>query len=185
MIFYLWIPKISSRIRGVLILPTGYAVFYLGHWLEANSMELMGLRIDIEPLLLCLIASCIAGNESKNRRKFANILHKSAPYIFIPFFTLTGSSLDLRALLDSLGLAALLVFSRAFVLFAVTFLAGKYILKQDASQYRYLWMTLLPQAGTLLGLVNQLKTYGTWTQPIVSACVAALIINNIIGSKLL
>jgi hypothetical protein len=185
LIFYLWIPKIHSPVRGFLILPTGYGVFYLSHWFESNSKALMGLRIDIEPLLMCLIASCIAGNESKNRRKFANILHKCAPYVFVPFFTLTGSSLDLRALLNSLAFASILVLSRGLVLLCSTYLAGKYLLKQEFSEYKLLWMTLTPQAGTLLGLLNELKKYGSWTQPIVSASFGALIINNMVGSKIL
>ncbi len=185
LIFYLWIPKIQSPIRGILILPTGYGVFYLGHWLETNSKDQIGLRLDIEPLLMCLIASCIAGNESRNRRKFANILHKCAPYVFVPFFTLTGNSLDLLALWNNLGFGTLLVLSRAIVLFGSTFLAGKYILKQEYEDYKFLWMTLTPQAGTLLGLLNELKKYGKWTQPIVAASFAALIINNIVGSKIL
>lgn len=139
----------------------------------------------MEPLLLCMIASCLAGNESKNRRKFANILHKSAPYVFVPFFTLTGASLNLLSLIHNLGLAAILVLVRAAIIFLSTFVAGKYVLKQSKHEYRLLWLTLLPQAGTLLGLINELSTFGEWAQPICSAMIAALIINNVVGLRLL
>jgi Kef-type K+ transport system membrane component KefB len=201
LIFYLWIPGIPSQARGVLILPTGYLVFYFADWVLEHSKSITGMQINVsslidvgfsfsylyqmEPLLMCMIASCLAGNESKNRRKFANILHKSAPYIFVPFFTLTGASLNLKAVASSLGLAAILVAIRASVIFGSTFVAGKYVLKQPKEEYRLLWLTLLPQAGTLLGLVNELQTYGDWATPICSAAVAALIVNNVVGLKLL
>eukprot|EP00475_Leptophrys_vorax_P000646 TRINITY_DN10364_c0_g2_i2.p1 TRINITY_DN10364_c0_g2~~TRINITY_DN10364_c0_g2_i2.p1 ORF type:complete len:797 (-),score=187.97 TRINITY_DN10364_c0_g2_i2:615-3005(-) len=184
LIFYLWIPGIPSQARGVLILPTGYFVFYFADLVLEKSKAITGMQINMEPLLLCMIASCLAGNESKNRRKFANILHKSAPYVFVPFFTLTGAGLNLEALVSSLSLAAILVAARASVICLSTFIAGKYVLKQPKKDYRLLWLTLLPQAGTLLGLVNELQTYGDWATPICSAAIAALIVNNVVGLRL-
>lgn len=65
-----------------------------------------GRHINIEPLLVCMIAAIIAGNGSKNRRKFANILHKSAPYVFVPFFLLTGASFRLDAIVTRYMLEA-------------------------------------------------------------------------------
>eukprot|EP00475_Leptophrys_vorax_P021680 TRINITY_DN2945_c0_g2_i1.p1 TRINITY_DN2945_c0_g2~~TRINITY_DN2945_c0_g2_i1.p1 ORF type:complete len:497 (-),score=117.80 TRINITY_DN2945_c0_g2_i1:1756-3246(-) len=138
----------------------------------------------MEPLLLCMIASCLAGNESKNRRKFANILHKSAPFIFVPFFTLTGAGLDLKSLVSSIWVAVILVVVRLSVIALSTYLAGKYVLKQPPKMYKLLWMTLIPQAGTLIGLVNELSSYGDWATPVCSAAVAGLILNNLFGLKL-
>lgn len=132
-----------------------------------------------------MIASCIAGNGSRNRRKFANILHKAAPYVFIPFFTLTGASLKLDALVKGIVFAAFLSTIRFLSIAAGTFVAGKYILRQQKEQYGLLFMTLIPQAGTLIGLVNQLATFGDWAADLSSAVIASLLINYLIGLRML
>jgi hypothetical protein len=68
---------------------------------------------------------------------------------------------------------------------AACWVSGKFILKQDISQYKLLPFTLLPQAGTLLGLVNEVATYGPWAKDFVGAIIATLLINNLIGLRLL
>jgi hypothetical protein len=132
-----------------------------------------------------MIASCIAGNNSRNRKKFANILHKSAPYIFLPFFTLTGAALNLNNFLDGLWFAIYVVFFRAISIFLAIFIAGKYILKKNPEDYKMLFMTLIPQAGTLLGLVGQLASYGDWAVQFSASIVTSLLINNLIGLRML
>ena len=53
-----------------------------------------------------MIAGSYAGHVSGNRKQFANILSKAAPYVFLPFFTLTGVSLQL----DEVRLRVMLFF---------------------------------------------------------------------------
>ena len=135
-----------------------------------------------------MIASCIASNGSHNRRKFANILHKSAPFIFLPFFTLTGANLQLSALKTSAlfalyvfmlsrslfvrfcvpsicsGRCVLSVMSRLLdsILFAVRVISiavasiasGRLCDNLTAYQSKYLWMTLLTQAGNCLYMLT-------------------------------
>ena len=42
-------------------------------------------------LLMCMVAACRAGHVRRTREKFSHIFEKAAPYIFMPFFTLTGA----------------------------------------------------------------------------------------------
>ena len=71
--------------------------------------------------MVCMIAASVAGHRSgDNREKFANILDKAAPYIFLPFFTLTGASLDLSKVTNALPLAASIAAVRMFSIFAAT-----------------------------------------------------------------
>lgn len=76
--------------------------------------EFEGRRIAFEPLLVCMIATIICGNRSRNRRKLGNILHKASPYVFMPFFTLTGAALNFA----SFGTSAL------FAVFALPLVLG-------------------------------------------------------------
>lgn len=47
LIFYLWIPNIHSQMRGLLILPTGYLVFYFANWVLEHSKEFAGMQINV------------------------------------------------------------------------------------------------------------------------------------------
>lgn len=47
LVFYLWIPKIPSQVRGVLILPTGYALFALSSYIKSISEDHTGYEIDV------------------------------------------------------------------------------------------------------------------------------------------
>ncbi len=132
-----------------------------------------------------MIAGTVSGNYSRNRREFANILHHTAPFIFIPFFTLAGAGIDLSKMVSGLGFAGILVVSRIIALFLGTYLAGKFILKQSEIHNFCLWMTLIPQGGTLIGLVQELSAFGDWTQGLASSIFAAIVMNHVIGVILL
>jgi Kef-type K+ transport system membrane component KefB len=54
LLFYLWIPKIPSQLRGALILPTGYALIYLSNYVKAESEEHTGYEIDVR-IFICFI----------------------------------------------------------------------------------------------------------------------------------
>jgi Kef-type K+ transport system membrane component KefB len=183
-IFIMWIPKLNVYIRGALILPLGYTVFYTSKLVTHASEEHTPLTLSLEPILCCVIASGVAGNATSNRRQFANILHKTAPYIFVPFFALSGANMDLLAMWKGLPFALVLVVSRVLAIMAATYLGGKYLAKESPIHYKFLWMTLLPQAGPLLGLVNEIKEYGPWARELAACCIAALIINHVVGLKL-
>lgn len=181
LLVYLWVPRIHSQLRGVLILYTGYLVFRYSRTIATGLSVHSGMTLSLEPLLLCLVASCIAGNKSHNRRKFANILHKASPFIFLPFFTMTGASLDLAALKTGIVIAVILVVVRAAALALATIAVG-----HSRGEVSYtMWMTLLPQAGTALGLANEIKQLNTeWAAMLASTVVATVIINNILGLQL-
>jgi hypothetical protein len=52
LLFYLWIPKIPSQLRGALILPTGYLLIYLSNYVKMESEEHTGYEIDV---CICLV----------------------------------------------------------------------------------------------------------------------------------
>jgi hypothetical protein len=104
----LWVPNIPSQLRGVIIIPTAWAFFVFSEWLADYTAQHWHQRVKLEPLIVLMIAGCLAGHKCENRRKFVNILAKSAPFVYVPFFTLTGIALDLHTFVPSLALAAIL-----------------------------------------------------------------------------
>ena len=96
---------LRSYLKGILILPLGFGIFRGLRAFSEATLQAWGREISIEPLMVCMIASSIAGHTSANREQFANILEKTAPYIFLPFFTLTGASLQLDKVIGALPLA--------------------------------------------------------------------------------
>lgn len=181
LLFYLWIPGIHSPVRGVLIFITGYLSFEFAKEVAEYMSDRTGLDVTIEGLLFCMISGCIAGNESINRRKFGNILHKSSPYIFLPFFTLVGANLDLSAMKSGLGLAVIMALLRNVSIFLGTYIGGKFILGVHKDEYMNLWSTLIPQAGGALGLASEIMKYEGWGPSTSATIVTAAILNQIFG----
>ena len=56
--------------------------------------------LNFEPLLICITAGYVCTNESRNRHRFIGVLQAAGPYVFLPFFTLTGASLNLSVMLQ-------------------------------------------------------------------------------------
>ncbi len=132
LLFILWMPvqrfklcgtiKVyRSYLKGALIIPLGFCVFTALRAFSAASVATWGREISVEPLMVCMIGSSIAGHRSGvNREKFANILDKSAPYIFLPFFTLTGASLELDRVTAALPLACCVALLRVVAILAAS-----------------------------------------------------------------
>ena len=108
---------LRSHLKGALIIPLGYLIFHGLRSLSKYTLDTTGREFSVEPLMVCMIAASIAGHRSGDKREqFANILEKAAPYIFLPFFTLTGASLALDQISTAMPLALLLVLIRAFAI---------------------------------------------------------------------
>lgn len=73
--------------------------------------------INLEPLLICIVGGYVCTNQSKHRHRFIGVLQQAGPYVFLPFFTLTGASLDLKVMLLSFGFAAITASLRAACIF--------------------------------------------------------------------
>lgn len=128
----------------LLILPLGLGVFVTCNWFTEWSHENLPYVLNFEPLLMCITAGFVTTNRSSHRHRFLTVLQQSAPWVFLPFFTLTGASLDLRVLGTALGFAAIVALARAASIF-VGSSAGGWLSGQDRSHNLYIWMTLLTQ----------------------------------------
>ena len=200
LLFVLWIPfqriKIGnevlvyrSHLKGFLIIPLGYFVFVALERVAESTLDAWGRELVIEPLMVCMIAASLAGHRSSNREQFANILDKSSPYVFLPFFTLTGASLELGKVFSMLPLALFVFTIRGVAIFVSSAIGCKFALnesKADVSRFiKYFWLTLLSQAGVALGLALEIQQrYPSWGKEFATLILSVVVLNQLLGPPL-
>lgn len=133
-----------------------------------------------------MTASCLAGHYSSIRHDMHVILDTAAPYIFLPFFVMTGAALQLDQVADAIPLMSLYVVLRYMSIFVACYVGGRFVLQLAPREYNNLWLTMTPQAGVALGLANEVKNLSDepWAAEFAATIVAAVVVNQIIGPVL-
>ena len=190
--------------KGSLIIPFGVAIFVVLDKLKTMTLEYFGKQFSIEPLLVCMVASSIAAHRSEWREQFSNILQKFAPYILLPFFTLTGASLELSQVITTLPLAVVICLTRIISIYLGSTVAalvyarcnrssGKkgnasllHVSRHKTIDTKFVWLTYLSQAGIALGLSLEIKdrfkaTFGGSFETLV---LSVVILNQVLGPPL-
>eukprot|EP00943_MAST-04B_sp_MAST-4B-sp1_P009163 g9163.t1 len=184
-----------SYMKGSLIIPFGVFIFVILDSFKTFTLETFGRQFSIEPLLVCMVASSVAAHRSEWREQFSNILEKFAPYILLPFFTLTGASLELSEVLVTLPLAMIMCFARVVSIYFGSTVASQFymycnrrknIVKHKTIDTKFIWLTYLSQAGVALGLSLEIKdrfkaTFGGSFETLV---LSVVILNQVIGPPL-
>ena len=131
-------------------------IFVIAGWFTEWSKDNMPYVLNFEPLLICITAGYVCTNESRNRHRFIKVLQQAGPYVFLPFFTLTGASLNLSVMVQAIGFAAIVALCRAACIFVGSY-AGGWLSGQAPTHSLHIWMTLLTQAGVSLGLASEVR----------------------------
>jgi Kef-type K+ transport system membrane component KefB len=164
-----------------LILPLGLLIFIGSSHLTEYSHHHMPFVFNLEPLLLCITAGYVCTNQSKHRSRFILVLQKAGPFIFLPFFVLTGASLDLVVFAKSFGFAVIISVIRAFSIFAGSFTGG-WLAGQSSQHNKLIWMTLLTQAGVSLGLASEVgSTFKGWGRQFQATIISIVLLNQLAG----
>jgi Kef-type K+ transport system membrane component KefB len=180
----IWLMVFRRLPTRYLILPLGLGVFLLTTYISEVSMEAWGIALSFEPLLICITAGYVATNQSKHRHRFIMVLHQAGPIAFLPFFTLTGASLDLSILAKSIGFALIIALVRAVCIFIST-ASGSYFTKQPNLSSLCMWATLVTQAGVSLGLAAELGlAFPGWGRSFQTSIISVVLVNQIIGPVL-
>ncbi len=144
-----------------------------------------GVHVQLEPLLMGLVAGILVQNVSREREAFTGALEKISPPIYVAFFALAGARLDVSVLARTWPLALTLVLLRVAALagagWAGSALAG------DPVRWRLLaGLTSVSQAGVSLGLAAEIgRRFPGWGEILVPAVLAAITLNQVIGPPLL
>jgi Trk K+ transport system NAD-binding subunit len=168
----------------MIIILLGYGVYLFAAFVKANTANIFGHEVILEPLLICIIGSFFITNYSKNRIEFVELLNNISPTIFIIFFTLTGASLSLQTLLQVFWIAIALFGFRIFTLM-IGGAFGVVAAKDDKKYLLISWMPYVTQAGVALGLTTLVAAeFPSWGYEFQTVIIAIIIINQLIGPPL-
>ncbi|RLN47169.1 hypothetical protein BBJ28_00015902 [Nothophytophthora sp. Chile5] len=133
-----------------------------------------------------MLASCAAGHYASIRHDMHVILDTAAPYMFLPFFVMTGASLQLDKVISVLPMMSTYLALRYSAIFIAVYGGGRFLLKLPPRHYKHLWLTMAPQAGVSLGLAAEVKELITddWGAEFAATIVAAVVINQVVGPVL-
>lgn len=176
--------KLNARLKAFIITLLGSGMYLLASILRTYTVDTFHHEVILEPLLICIIASFIVTNYSKNRVEFIELLEYISPIIYIVFFTLTGAALSLQILME--------VFWIAIALFALRvlsiFLGGVFgvVAARDNKKYTLIsWMPYVTQAGVAIGLTTLIATaFPSWGYEFETIIIAVIVLNQIIGPPL-
>ena len=115
------------------------------------------------------------------------VLGRIGPYVFLPFFTLTGATLNLRVLATSIGFASVVAIVRALCILIGSasggYMAGVRPLR--CRENMLMWTCLLTQAGVSLGLASEMGVlFPAFGAEFQTALIAVILINQIAGPVL-
>lgn len=175
----------SLYLKGFIWLVFSHAIYVTTTTLSEFTILQYGHNWDVkfEPILVLMIGSCIAGHYGHIRHEMHVILDAAAPYIFLPFFVMTGAALKLDQVVTVVPLTSFYVVIRYIANFIACYVCGKFILKLPRHQYMNLWLTMSPQAGVTLGLASEIQAMSSdpWTNEFATTLIATVIVNQIFG----
>lgn len=170
--------------KALLLLIVGYLVFLLAHNVPEFSKELVGVKLHYEPLLVCITASFIVTNRSSYRSEFQAVIHRTGPFIYVAFFTLTGVMMSIDMLVKIWSIALLLFFVRLISLI-IGALIGSTIAGDDMQHRKLGWMPYVTQAGVGLGLAIEVGgEFSDWGAEFATLVIAVIVLNQLIGPPL-
>ncbi|KAJ0405245.1 hypothetical protein P43SY_006930 [Pythium insidiosum] len=180
--------RLAYYVKGFIWLMTGFAFYLSVEIIAATTGDALGhaWEVKLEALLVLMVASCLAGHYGHIRHEMHVILDAAAPFVFLPFFVMTGAALRLDNVVSVLPLTLAFVALRIVGVLVTSFVAGRWLLGLPPRHYKNLWLTMTPQAGVALGLASEVKAMSSaaWTSQFASTIVAAVVVNQVIGPVL-
>ena len=143
--------------------------------------SVLGINIEIDSLLIAMVAGVIVVNWTSAPERFERILERMVPYVYVIFFTLTGLGLHLDAIVAAAGAAAVLWVLRLSGLF-VGSTAAMTIVKEPAVVRRVAWRAYMPQAGIALALAATIASdFPEGGEQLSTIIIAVVVLNEASG----
>jgi len=124
-----------------------------------------------------LFRSVFVANLSSAAGRFAHILERIAPWVYVVFFTLTGLGLHLETLIAAAVPAVILWALRVSGLWAGS-KAAMTLAKEPPVVKRVAWRAFVPQAGIALALASTIALEFPEAGPVLSAMIIGTIVLN-------
>ncbi|MGD9954528.1 MAG: cation:proton antiporter [Candidatus Nanopelagicales bacterium] len=166
---------------GVLVLAVAAVAAVLAPLMTEWAARELGLRIEIDSLLVAMIAGVIVANWTRKPERFAGLLERMVPYVYVVFFTLTGLGLHLDALVAAAGAAALLWATRLVGIWIGSTTAMHVVREPDVVR-RVAWRAYMPQAGIALALAATIASdFGAGGEELSTIIIATVVLNEATG----
>jgi Kef-type K+ transport system membrane component KefB len=153
-------------------------------------VALLGTEIarlaHVELLLTLLTAGFVTENFAPHGTGEAmrKAVERSAAPVFVVFFALSGAGIHVDRLVALIAIAGPIALLRAGAIFAGTRIGARWAGVSDVEQ-RYVWMSLISQAGVAIGLATAVASVYPELGVTVQALALALIpINELVGPVL-
>lgn len=137
----------------------------------------------LSPLLAGMAAGFTLVNKEEKDVRIFRALNSFEPPIYVLFFTLAGTHLELEAL-QAAGLFGIIYFLSSISGKMAGIQVGGYIGKAPATVRKYLGFAMLPQAGVAIGLIFLLSSdhiLSPYEQVITPIILAGVFISELIG----
>lgn len=166
---------------GLLVLGVAAVAAVLAPLMTEWAADELGLRIEIDSLLIAMIAGVIVANWTTRPERFAGLLERMVPYVYVVFFTLTGLGLHLDALVAAAGAAAVLWIARLAGIFTGSTVAMHLVSEPDVVR-RVAWRAYMPQAGIALALAATIASdFGAGGEELATVIIATVVLNEATG----
>ena len=168
-------------IKIPVILFIGYLVFAFSTELRHFSHENLPVELLFEPLLICMVASFWLTNWTQYRLELRHLLHRVEMPIYVMFFTLIGSSLDIGIVMTILPVTVIIFLARLAALFISGYIGGT--VAGDPAQFnRLTWMAYITQAGVGLGLAKEVAIeFPVLGNDFTTLMVAVIVLSQLAG----
>ncbi|MBR6725493.1 MAG: cation:proton antiporter [Clostridia bacterium] len=153
--------------------------------LSMLEFEIAGIHVAFSSLLVCMMLGTVFCNICDFSAELMDRVDRWTAPLFILFFVISGSELELSVFSD--GWIVLIG-----LIFIISRCLGKYFgarfssisVKCDSNIIKYLGITLFPQAGVALGMALKAETLGEHGSLIANITLFAVLIYELIGPYL-
>lgn len=146
----------------------------------------ISLWVKISPLLPNMILGFVITNFSVSNRQILTSIEDLEPFLYVCFFTLAGTHLDLR-LLPSLGAVGTIYFLARYGGKLVGAGLSAWLTRAPQPVAKLLGFCLIPQAGVAIGLVVAIQEnplFAPYESTVTAIILSSIVISELVGPVL-
>jgi len=167
----------SNTVMAVLVFALAALAAWAASAFKGWAHARLGVEVEIESLLVAMIAGLFVANRTSAPERFAGILERLAPWVYVVFFTLTGLGLHVETLIAAAVPALLLWTLRVGGLWAGSTVA-MVAAKEPPLVRRIAWRAFVPQAGIALALAATIASEFPEGGPLIASVIIGTIVIN-------
>ena len=143
----------------------------------------LAIYLHLSPLLAGMTAGFTLVNKATKDVRIFRALNKFEPPIYVLFFTLAGTHLDIKAL-EAAGIIGIVYFLARIAGKVIGVSIGARISKTERTVRKYLGFALVPQAGVAIGLIFLISsepTLSVYASIITPVVLAGVFLSELLG----